>query len=99
MVFTFAAWINSANNPLLEYGVTGGLIGGLTYWLALGFFFGLFSQMLGEKDRIEPNQGIYNSFRNAILTGCFYAFAICLLYIFMSVITILTYSGMVESLA
>src|SRR5207244_10651017 len=53
----------------LIFGLSAGLIVGLGYWLLLGLFNGLSSNILDEHRRLVPNQGMRRSARNGVLIG------------------------------
>jgi hypothetical protein len=67
----------------LRIGLSNGLNKGLSlclvYWLLLGLWNSLSQKKLGDRDRIEPNQGVRQSVRNGLiiglLAGCLAAFA------------------------
>jgi hypothetical protein len=76
----------------LHFGLNAGLTFGLSYWLLFGLSGGLASNILDERQRIKPNQGIWRSAQNSIFIGLisgFMSWFICSLsyalgYVFIS---------------
>jgi serine/threonine protein kinase/DNA polymerase III delta prime subunit len=71
-------WSNSGDLSLglsvalthgLAVGLSTGLVGGLTYWFLFGMLGGLSSDTLNEQQRVKPNQGIWRSAQNSVLSG------------------------------
>ena len=47
-----------------------GLSLGLSYWLLIGLFQGVSSEIIDDQQRMTPNQGIHRSAYNGLMLGC-----------------------------
>jgi transcriptional regulator with XRE-family HTH domain len=53
----------------LIYGFSGALSTSILYWIFIGLWIGVSQETLNDQDRVELNQGIRYSLRNALLIG------------------------------
>jgi DNA polymerase III delta prime subunit len=83
---------------LTNYGLSAGLGAFLIYWLLLGLFRGLSSDILDKKRRVRPNQGIWLSARNSVLVGIFGGLIGILSYAFSNLLTFSLAYGLSEGL-
>ncbi|MEO8954240.1 MAG: hypothetical protein ABI396_04880, partial [Ktedonobacteraceae bacterium] len=68
----------------LSTGLSKGVSIGMGYWLLLGFFRGVSSEMIEDQHRLLPNQGFRHSARNALIFG-FVSTGVAILAVVLSV--------------
>lgn len=68
-IIGISSWLRVNLHFGLEFGLSTGLIFALSYWIFFSLFAGLSNDILEDRQRILPNQGIRRSVYNGVLVG------------------------------